>query len=159
MAKVPSINCMPSIFTGINHCFQEILWQGMLFIYFPKKLDENSRHVYRPIKRFFEFSSSWPFYIKMGFGYCHLQVKILVQIRKQFLYSITVSNSTSLILWNCLDSSNWTIFSFFMTHHSIFKIKWRPREKLCFSTLLDSSGKKKIGEIVKPFTKQFSDNK
>ena len=46
-----------SIFAGINHCFQEILWQGMLFIYFPKKLMRTHAMSIDQSKRFFEFSS------------------------------------------------------------------------------------------------------
>ena len=101
----------------------------------------------------------------MGFGYCHLPSKIVpIQNKKThnlIAYSITVSNSTtSLILRNCHDSSNWTIFSFFMTHHFIFKIKWRPvceQSYCCFST--PQKDKKKTGTLTTPSPKWFSDNK
>ena len=131
MAKVPSINCMPSIFAGINHCFQEILWQGMLFIYFPKKLMRTHAMSIDQSKGFSNFLLHDLFISRWGLATVIWTLKIVpIQNKKThnlIAYSITVSNSTtSLILWNCHDSSNWTIFSFFMTHHFIFKIKWRP---------------------------------
>ena len=50
-----------SIFAGINHCFQEILWQGMLlFIYFPKKLMRTHAMSIDQSKMSAKFKTVWP---------------------------------------------------------------------------------------------------